>query len=168
MPRLIHRVARLAVVSLLGVSVLASGGCNSKAMDEARGGIATPGFVAESSLAGEAPPAPPGPVIQIEPDPQRDERIDALVKTALDDLRSGEIQDALGVLAQAQGIEGWARSEHAPAVLFWTGHSYDQLGERNAAMGAFRRITIQYPRSAFADRASRRLRELRSRMPPQK
>ena len=74
----------------------------------------------------------------------------------------------LDALTEAQSIEGWVRSENAPAILFWIGHSYDQLGERNAAMGAFRRIPIQYPRSAFADRASRRLRELRTRVPQEK
>lgn len=104
-------------------------------------------------------------VVRIEPDPQRDEEVHSLLRAALDGLRSGEIQPALDLLMQAQSIEGWTQSEHAPAVLFWTGHSYDQLGERFAAMGAFRRITIQYPRSAFAERATRRLRELRSRSP---
>lgn len=134
-------------------------------MESSRGGIASPGFALESSLTGEGAGATPRQVVQIEPEPERDSQIDALVKSALDDLRSGEIQSALDVLMQAQSVEGWVRSEHAPAVLFWTGHAYDQLGERFAAMGAFRRITIQYPRSAFADRASRRLRELRSRSP---
>lgn len=142
-----------------------AGACSSEVMENARSGMGTPGFAPQSSLTGEAAGAAPRKAIQIEPDPERDAQIDGLVKTALDDLRSGEIQSALDVLMQAQSIEGWIRSEYAPAVLFWTGHAYDQLGERFAAMGAFRRITIQYPRSAFADRASRRLRELRSRAP---
>jgi len=123
------------------------------------------GFASESSLADAPASVAPRRTVQIEADPLRDAQLDGFVKTALDDLRSGEIQNALNVLMQAQSVEGWTRSEHAPAVLFWTGHAYDQLGERFAAMGAFRRITIQYPRSAFADRASRRLRELRSRSP---
>ena len=167
-PNLLHRVARLLVVSLLAVSLLEAGACSSKAMDDARRGITTPGFAAPPTLTGNAPAAAPRQIVQIEPDPERDAQIDSLLKVALEDLRSGEIQDALDALTEAQSIEGWVRSENAPAILFWIGHSYDQLGERNAAMGAFRRIPIQYPRSAFADRASRRLRELRTRVPQEK
>ncbi|GEM_PF-5694990 len=126
------------------------------------------GLVGENLPSAQSNLVPSGSgsrVIRIEPEPERDAQVDGLVKAALDDLRSGQIQEALDLLTQAQSVEGWMRSEHAPAVLFWTGHAYDQLGERNAAMAAFRRIAIQYPRSAFADRASRRLRELRSRGP---
>lgn len=122
--------------------------------------------LATPALSGEAQ-SPQSRVIRIEPEPQRDAQVHALLREALDHLRSGEIQPALDLLLAAQSIEGWTRSEHAPAVLFWTGHSYDQLGERYAAMGAFRRITSQYPNSAFAERATRRLRELRNR-PPQR
>lgn len=114
------------------------------------------------ALSGEAQ-RPEARIIRIEPDPERDAQVHSLLREALDRLRSGEIQPALDLLLAAQSIEGWMRSEHAPAVLFWTGHSYDQLGERYAAMGAFRRITAQYPNSAFAERATRRLRELRNR-----
>lgn len=114
------------------------------------------------ALSGEAQ-RPEARIIRIEPDPERDAQVHSLLREALDHLRSGEIQPALDLLLAAQSIEGWMRSEHAPAVLFWTGHSYDQLGERYAAMGAFRRITAQYPNSAFAERATRRLRELRNR-----
>lgn len=147
--------------------LLLSAGCNAPAIDQYRPAPVA-GFAGDTSPNAQSNFTPAGSasrVIRIEPEPERDAQVDALVKSALDDLRSGQIQEALDLLTQAQSIEGWMRSEHAPAVLFWTGHAYDQLGERNAAMAAFRRITIQYPRSAFADRASRRLRELRGRSP---
>ncbi|MCC6908177.1 MAG: hypothetical protein IT430_09575 [Phycisphaerales bacterium] len=158
--------AGAAATASIGVLLLlVAGGCNTTLADYSRRPPVT-GLAAESNpgaTPGAAPGEPVSRVIQIEPEPQRDAQLDALVKESLDHLRSGEIPEALEVLTQAQTVEGWMHSEHAPAVLFWTGHCYDQLGERNAAMASFRRITIQYPRSAFAERAVRRLRELRSR-----
>ncbi len=154
-----------AAIALGFLLLLSASGCNTTLADYSKRPPVT-GLTSQTNPAAGAAVAPGEPasrVIQIEPDPERDSQLDALVKDSLDHLRSGEIQEALDVLTQAQTIEGWMHSEHAPAVLFWTGHCYDQLGERNAAMASFRRITIQYPRSAFAERAARRLRELRTR-----
>lgn len=164
--------AALAAAALAaGALAAALAGCSSSEMRS----VSAPAGLTDATFrhdAGLVPAAAEGRddearrVVSIEPDPVRDAEVHALLRRSLDSLRAGEIQPALDLLMQAQSIEGWERSEHAPAVLFWTGHAYDQLGERFAAMGAFRRITLQYPRSAFAERAARRLRELRSRTSP--
>ena len=154
-----------AIAAFLATAVIVfSAGCSSDSVAAPRS-VSIPGWAPAGAEANLGRPSPDSRIIRVEPDAERDAQIEPLLKSALDALRSGEIQTALDELAMAQGIEGWMRSEHAPAVLFWTGHAYDQLNERHAATAAFRRITIQYPRSAFADRAARRLRELRSRPP---
>lgn len=165
--------ARLRAVASLAAGALAAAlsGCSSSMpAASTTSGLRDANFRHDATLipaAAEGRDEEARRVITIEPDPARDAEIQSLLRNALDSLRAGEIQPALDLLMQAQSIDGWVRSEHAPAVLFWTGHAYDQLGERFAAMGAFRRITLQYPSSAFAERATRRLRELRSRTSPQ-
>jgi hypothetical protein len=89
------------------------------------------------------------------------QQVALLLEDALEFLRSGEPRRSLDKLLEAQLIDGWERTPKAPAVEFWTGHSYELVGEPNAAIAAFRMVRKQYPDSPFAERATRRLQRLR-------
>ena len=67
---------------------------------------------------------------------------------------------AIDLLSEARAIYGWAQSRHAPRLLFWLGHAYDQLDERVAAASAYLQLVMRYPDSGSAKRARERLRNL--------
>ncbi|MFW5652635.1 MAG: tetratricopeptide repeat protein [Planctomycetota bacterium] len=116
---------------------------------------------ARSATPFERANAPAASYEAFTPSSDQEQAIGGYVDRAYFMLLENEVRSALEVLEEAQTVPYWSQSVYAPDVLFWTGHAYDRLGERSAAIVHYRRVVQRYDGTPVADRATQRLRELR-------
>ena len=96
----------------------------------------------------------------IRPSPEDQSRITRLYDDGFDRLIGGDYVGAVRLFTEAQTMERWIQSRQAEDLLYWLGHAYDQLDERQAAMATYRRLVERFPDSPLAPRARRRITDL--------
>lgn len=147
------------VFILLAVFDFLAGGCTFRAGDR----VYEPGLgeAVTSPASTAATPNPPSPEpVAFRPAAEDETRIGNLLTMARQSILDGQARDAVDQLMEAQTVTGWAQSPRAPEILFWLGHSYEQLDETVAAISAYRRAATLFGDTPYGARSRARLSQL--------
>jgi soluble lytic murein transglycosylase len=72
--------------------------------------------------------------------------------------RQGNYRETIRLFDDA--VANLGRADYRPAWLYWTGRAHAQLGERDAAIAAYRQVVADYRNSYYGRLATKRLGEL--------
>ncbi len=162
-PSLHPHALRCAALALV---LACSAGCTVR---DSHGQVYKPGLANTLTPTATEPanPNPPAPEPRtLAPSPEDEVRLSDLITRARQSILDGAPADAVDNLTEAQTLSGWALTPRASEVTFWLGHAYEQLGERTAAISAYRRTATLYPNTPLGARARVRLAQLRDEPQP--